>query len=65
MEEGRKWDPKAVDVSKPEEEVEEGEGHVEEAPEVRLLRSVLGSCSRPKLEVSTYDGSLTTKNWID
>jgi hypothetical protein len=30
-----------------------------------LLRSVLGSSSRPKPELSTYDGSLTDENLID
>lgn len=32
---------------------------------MRLLRSVLGARSRPKLELSTYDGSLTIENLID
>ena len=55
-----------MDVSEPEGEVEEeGASPLEEAAKIRLLRSVLGSISRPKLEISTYDGSLTVKNLID
>lgn len=69
MDVGRQWDLEAGDISKTEEEArEEGETPVEEDPEIRLLRLVLGSSSRLKPELSTYDGSLTTKiliYWIN
>ena len=66
MEVGRQRDHKARDVSEVGEEArEKGAAHVEEALEVKLLRSVLGSSSRPKPKLSTYDGSLTTESLID
>ena len=66
IEAGRQQDPMAGDVGEPKEEAEEEEAApVEEIAEVRLLRAVLGSSSRPKPELSTYDGSLTLENLID
>lgn len=62
IEVARQCDPQDGDVSESEEEDEgEGEAHAK----VRLLKSMLGSISRPKLEVSTYDGILSSKNLID
>lgn len=59
MEVGRQRDPKGRDVSEAEEELEEeGVAHVKEDVEIKLLRVVLGSSSRPELEISIYDGSL-------
>jgi len=66
MEVGRQRDPKGGDVSEAEEELEEERATpVEEAAEVKLLRVVLGSSSRPKPEISIYDGSLKDKNVLD
>ena len=66
MEVGRQQDPKGGDVSEAEEELEgEGEEDVKEAIEIKLLRVVLGSSSRPKLEISNYDGNLKYENLLD
>lgn len=54
------------DVSEQEDEVlTEGEEYEEEPVEVKLLRSVIGSSSRPKIEVPTYDGFLNAKELVD
>ena len=45
------------DVSEPEIEEEAGE-NVEIPPEMRLLKSILGSTSKPRLEVSSFAGGL-------
>ena len=52
------------DVSEPEAEEEAGE-NVEITPEMRLLRSVLGSTSKPRLEVSSFAGGLNPEEFID
>lgn len=66
MEARRQRDPEGEDVSEAEEETEEeGATPVEEAVEIKLLKAVLGSSSRPKPEISSYDGSLKAKNLID
>lgn len=44
---------------------EEATAPVQENTEMRLLRSVLGSTSNLKLEISTYDGSFIVDNLID
>ena len=63
MKTGRQHDPQAGDIDEPEEEVEEDtDAPVEEVVEIKLFRSVIGSRSRPKPELSTYDGSLTIEN---
>ena len=36
-----------------------------ETPELRYFRSILGATSRPKLELTTYEGSRTAKRLID
>ena len=51
------------DVSEP--EAEEEEENVELTPDMRLFRSVLGSTSRPRLEVSAFVGGLNPKYLID
>lgn len=49
----------ARDISEPKEEVEEeGVACAEEPLEINLLRLVPSSGWRPKVELSTYDGSL-------
>lgn len=63
MEAGRQRDPEGGDISEAKEC--EGVALAEEAAEVRLLRAVSGSSSRPKPEISTYDGSLKAENLID
>jgi len=57
MELGRQRDPEAGDVSEPEEE-EQGDEAVpmQETPELRYFRSILGATSRPKPELPTYEG---------
>ena len=48
---------------------EEGNDQEEEAAlesaEMKMLRSVLGSSSRPKPSLSTYDGNLSAEGLID
>lgn len=52
--------PVAEDVSEPEdEEHEEEAAPMAGTPEMRCLRSILGTTSRPKPEFPTYEGSLT------
>ena len=66
MEVERQWDPEGGDVSESEEELEEeGSAPIEESAEIKLLRAVLGSSSRPKPEISIYDGSLKDENLLD
>lgn len=66
METGRQRDPEPGDVSECEEEAEEeAKAPAQESAELKLLRSVLQSSSRPKPELSTYNGSLTAENLID
>ena len=38
---------------------------MQETPELRYFRSILGATSRPKPELSTYDGSLIVEHLID
>ena len=66
MELGRHREPDLGDVSDP-----EGEGNEQEeeaAPgsvEMKMLRSVLGTSSRPKPSLSAYDENISTKGLID
>ena len=62
MELGHPRDPE--DVSEPEVEEEAGE-NVEITPEMRLLKSILGSISKPRLEVSSFAGGLNPEELID
>lgn len=66
MEFGRHREPDLGDVSDLEEEGNEQEEEVApESVEMKMLRSMLGSNSRPKPSLSTYDGNLSTKGLID
>ena len=38
---------------------------MQETPELRYFRSILGENSRPKLELSTCDGSIIAEHLID
>ena len=38
---------------------------MQETLELRYFRSILGATSRPKLELSTYDGSVIVEHLID
>eukprot|EP00253_Pinus_taeda_P029029 PITA_29029 len=58
VEVGRRRDPELGDVSEEEVEVA-AEGPEGDSPEVKLLKFVLLSNSRPKPELPTYDGSLS------
>jgi len=56
------------DVSDREEEeepIEEEAEPREEAIKVRLLRSVLGTSTRPRMEVPMYEGNLNIEEMID
>eukprot|EP00253_Pinus_taeda_P027660 PITA_27660 len=64
VEAGRRRDPELGDVG--EEEVEVAtDGPEGDSPEVKLLKSVLLSNSRPKPELPTYDGSLSIDVVLD
>ena len=66
MELGRHKEPDLEDVSDPKEEENEQEEEVApESAEMKMLRSVLGSSSRPKPSLSTYDGNLSVEGLID
>ena len=59
MELGRHREPDLGDVSDPEEKGNEQEEEAApESAEMKMPRSVLGSNSRPKTSLSTYDGNL-------
>ena len=65
MDMAREWEPYLGDDS--ESEVEGGDQEEEATPEtseMRLLRSVLGSTSRIKPFLSTYDGNLSVEGMI-
>ena len=68
MELGRHREPDLGDVSDPEEAGNEQEEEVApESAEMRVLRSVLGSSSRPRPSLSIYDGNISAEgliNWI-
>ena len=51
------------DISEP--ETEEAKGNVEIPPDLRLLRTVLGSVVKPRIEVSSYAGGLNPKELVD
>ena len=66
MELGRHREPDLGDVSDPEEEGNEKEEEpAPESAEMKMLRSVLGSSSRPKPSLSTYDGNLSAEGLTD
>eukprot|EP00253_Pinus_taeda_P031584 PITA_31584 len=64
VEAGRRRDPEMGDVSEEEVEVA-ADGPEGDSPEVKLLKFVLLSNSRPKLELRTYDGSLSIDVVLD
>eukprot|EP00253_Pinus_taeda_P030856 PITA_30856 len=64
VEGGRRRDPELGDESE-EETVAAAEASDEEAPELRLLRSILLASSKPKTEISNYDGSLSADILVD
>ena len=65
MEIDRQRDPEAGDVSEPEDEEKREEvAPMQKTPELRYFRSILGATSRPKPELSTYDGILIVKHLI-
>lgn len=64
VEAGRRRDPELGDTSE-EEVMTAAEGSDEEAPELRLLRQVLMASSKPKTEISNYDGSLSAEVLLD
>ena len=66
MDLGRQRDPVAGDVSEPKGDDQDEEATpMAETPEMRYFRSILGVTSRPKPELPTYKGSLTTEHLID
>ena len=64
VEDGRRREPDGGDFSD-EEVVETTDGSEGEGPELRLLRLVLLSSSKPKHELSTYDGNLSAEVLLD
>lgn len=64
VEAGRRRDPELGDTSE-EEVVTVADGSDEEAPELKLLRQVLLASSKPKTEISNYDGSLSAEVLLD
>jgi len=64
VEEGKRRDPKLGDDSE-EEAVTTTDGSNEEAPELRLLLSILLASSKPKTEISNYDGILSVDVLLD
>jgi len=64
VEKGRRRDPEGGDNSD-EEAAVMTDGSDEEGPKIRLLRLVLLANSKPKLEISNYDGSLSTEVLLD
>ena len=66
METDRRRDPEAGDVSEPEDEEKREEvAPMQKTPELRYFRSILGATSRPKPELSTYEGSLVAEHLIN
>ena len=66
METDNRRDPEAGDVSEPEDEEQREEAApMQETPELRYFKSILGANSKPKPELSTYDGSLTAEHLTD
>ena len=66
MELGRHRELDLGDVSDPKEEGNEKKEEVAlESAKMKMLRSVLGSSSRPKPSLSTYDGNLSVEGLID
>jgi len=64
VEAGRRRDPELGDDSD-EEVLTATDGSDEEAPELRLLRSILLASSKPETEISNYDGSLFADVLLD
>ena len=53
-------------ISEPEDEEQREEAvSMQETPELRCFRSILGANSRPRLDFPTYDGSLVAENLVD
>ena len=66
MEIDRRRDPEVRDVSKTEDEEQREEvSPMKEKPELRYFKLILGENSRPKPELSTYDGSLIIEYLIE
>ena len=66
METDRRRDREAGDVSEPEDEEQREEAKpMQETPELRYFRLILGATSRPKPEFSTHDGSLNAEHLIE
>jgi len=64
VEAGKRRDPELGDDSE-EEAVAAADGSDEEARELRLLPSILLASSKPKTEISNYDGSLSADILLD
>ena len=66
METYRQRDPEVGDVSEPkDEEKREDAAPIQETPELRYFRSILGETSRSKPDLLTYDRSLIVEHLID
>ena len=66
METDRRRHPEVGDISEHEDEEQREEPvPMQETPELRYFRSILGANSRPRPEFPTYDGSLVAKYLIE
>ena len=66
METDRWREPEVGDVSEPEDEEQREEAApMQEIPDLRYFRSILGATSSPRSEFPTYDGSLIAEHLID
>ena len=66
MEMDRRRDPEAGGMGEPEDEEQREEATLmQEIPELRYFRYILGATSRPRPEFPTYDGSLVAEHLID
>ena len=64
VEAGRRRDPKDRDDSE-EENIAMTDGSNEKGPEIKLLRSNFLASSKPRPELSNYDGSFSTEALLD
>ena len=66
MRESRRRDPEAGDVSEAEPESEaEVEERIEEDIGMKILKSVIGASSKPRIEIAAYDGGLNPEELVD
>ena len=65
LEENWQQDPIGGDISDDEEELEEEREVEANHVEIRFLKSMIGTSTRPKLEVPTYQGGFDVNELLD